>query len=560
MFHRPLRSTGTGLAVAVALAAAGLLGTGSAAQASDGLAHRPPMGWNSWNTFGCNINSELVRGMADSIVNSGMRDAGYEYVVIDDCWFDPVRDQNGNLRANAARFPEGIKALADYVHGKGLKFGIYQVPTDKTCAQRGGGYPGSTGSRGFERQDARQFAAWGVDFLKYDWCSPEGTLEDQIAAFTLMRDELRATGRSIVYSINPNSYHSKTGAAYDWGSIANMWRTTEDIAALWDNGEGSRNTYPMGVSNIIQVNGALPAQTRPGHWNDPDMLEVGVGTRLTATENRSHMSMWAMMASPLIAGNDIRSQTSATKDILTAPEVIAVNQDPLGRQGVKVADSGGLQVWSKTLTGTGRRAVALFNTTGSTADIRATWSDLGLNAGNASVRDLWARADLGSFTGGITRSVPSHGVVLLEVGGTEGGARVPTAKTDSRTITDLTVSVSFTVNGTRHQDGEYVGTLDKRTVLALDGVGGLASGGVQRGNFLYGRGSIPGTAGFDIQKLDTRAIDNLSISVTFRVNGQAHYDYETVGNLTGTIRPLQLNAQGGKWDGSRWVGDFLRGA
>ncbi len=206
----------------------------SAAPGSPALT--PPLGWNSWNSFGCGVTEAQIRETTDAMVSSGMREAGYRYVVVDDCWFDPQRDAAGNLRANPAKFPSGMKALGDYIHNKGLKFGIYQVPGERTCAQTSGAYPGSTGSRGHETQDAATFASWGVDYLKYDWCSSSGTRDEQVARFTLMRDALRATGRPIVYSINPNSFHDITGATYNWGEVADLWRTTEDLLDIWQNG------------------------------------------------------------------------------------------------------------------------------------------------------------------------------------------------------------------------------------------------------------------------------------------------------------------------------------
>ncbi|WP_249123974.1 glycoside hydrolase family 27 protein [Saccharopolyspora erythraea] len=416
-----LATAAVGVTVAVGAAMAPVTaaaGPPAVPTAQDGVAGTPPMGWNSWNSFGCDIDERLIRDTADALVGSGMRDAGYQYVVVDDCWFDPQRDPQGNLRANPERFPGGIRALADYVHSRGLKFGIYQVPTEKTCAQRGGTYPGATGSLGHEEQDARTFAEWGVDYLKYDWCSPEGTLEDQIAAFTKMRDALAATGRPIVYSINSNSYHpDKNGATHDWSPVANMWRTTEDIKPVWDS--GNENEYPMGVVNIVEVNRGLAAQARPGHWNDPDMLEVGVydveGFKgLTDTEARAHLSMWAMMASPLIAGNNVTRMPDGIRDILTNREVVAVDQDPAGAQGVPVRDHGDREVWVKSMAD-GSRAVALFNRGERHAGIRTTAREAGLpEAPGYQVRDLWAHED-STTDGEIRAEVPAHGVVLLRV-------------------------------------------------------------------------------------------------------------------------------------------------
>lgn len=302
------------------------------------------MGWNSWNSFGCNINEALIRQTADAIVSSGMRDLGYNYVVVDDCWFNPNRDSSGNIQGDPSRFPSGMKALGDYLHARNLKFGLYQVPVDKTCAQYFGAYPGATGSRGHEVQDARQFAAWGVDFLKYDWCSPEGSINDQVTTFAKMRDALAATGRPIVYSINPNSIHAKTGPQRNWGDVANMWRTTEDITNAWDTGQS--NGYPMGIQNIINVTVPLASYARPGGFNDPDMMEVGRGG-MNDTEMRSHFAMWAIMASPLIAGNDVRNMNSATQTILKNANLIAINQDSLGLQGTQVSFDGTRRVLAK---------------------------------------------------------------------------------------------------------------------------------------------------------------------------------------------------------------------
>ncbi|RZQ66115.1 glycoside hydrolase family 27 protein [Amycolatopsis suaedae] len=375
------------------------------------------MGWNSWNTFGCDINEQLIRDTADSMVSSGMARAGYRYVVIDDCWFDPQRAADGSLRAHPQRFPSGIKALADYIHGKGLKFGIYQVPTEKTCAQRGGAYPGATGSRGHEVRDARTFAEWGVDYLKYDWCSPEGTLADQIAAFTVMRDALRSTGRDIVYSINANSYHDeKNGAKYDWSAIADQWRTTEDIKPVWRT--GNPNTYPMGVTDIIDVTEPLRDWAGPGHWNDPDMLEVGVYNvegfpGLTDTEARAHFSMWAMLAAPMIAGNDLRAMPGEIRKILTNRGVLAVSQDRRGVAADRVRDDGDLEVWARPLAG-GDVAVALFNRSERAARITARTGEVGLRPGPHLVTDLWTGRKSVS-RGELSAEVPVHGVVLLRV-------------------------------------------------------------------------------------------------------------------------------------------------
>jgi alpha-galactosidase len=415
---RPRRTFGALSAAALLVAAVAVLPRVPDAQAlENGVARTPPMGWNSWNTFGCNINETLIRQMADAIVSTGMRDLGYQYVVVDDCWFNPNRDSAGNLQGDPSRFPSGMKALGDYLHGKGLKFGIYQVPVDQTCAQYFDSYPGSTGSQGHEAQDARQFAAWGVDYLKYDWCSPNGTIDDQVRTFAKMRDALAATGRPIVYSINPNSIHDKTGPRRNWGDVANMWRTTEDITNAWDTGQ--TNGYPMGIQNIVNVTVPLASYAGPGHFNDPDMMEVGRGG-MTDTEMRSHFALWAMMAAPLIAGNDIRSMSSATATILKNQNLVAIDQDALGVQARDVSNDGTRRVLAKRLAN-GDVAVALFNQGSSTTTVSTTAGAIGLSGSSFTLRDVWT--DAASTTGGaISASVPGHGTVVYRVSGTATGS------------------------------------------------------------------------------------------------------------------------------------------
>ncbi|MEO3852116.1 ricin-type beta-trefoil lectin domain protein [Streptomyces sp. B8F3] len=383
------------------------------AQAAPGSpAVTPPLGWNSWNSFGCGVTEDMVRQAADAMVSSGMRDAGYEYVVVDDCWFDPQRDAQGNLRAHPAKFPSGMKALGDYIHSRGLKFGLYQVPTERTCAQRVGTFPGSTGSMGHEVQDARTFASWGVDYLKYDWCSPAGTRDEQVARFSLMRDALRNTGRPIVYSINPNSFHAITGSTYNWGEVADLWRTTEDLLDIWQN--GNVNSYPMGVGNVVDVNAPLAAQAGPGHWNDPDMLVVG-RPGLSLTESRSHFTLWALMAAPLMAGNDIRTMSADVSAVLRNQRLLAVNQDPLGAGGRRVRDDGATEVFAKPLSD-GSVAVGLFNRGSSTATVSTSAAQIGLAGGAFTLTDLWTGAT-SSTSGQISASVPAHGVTAFRITG-----------------------------------------------------------------------------------------------------------------------------------------------
>ncbi|WP_260928979.1 alpha-galactosidase [Novosphingobium sp. 9] len=365
------------------------------ARHANGLALTPPMGWNSWNRFACNISEQTIRDTADAMVSSGMKAAGYQYVVIDDCWHG-ARDDKGFITANAKAFPHGIKALADYIHTRGLKFGIYSDAGSKTC----GGRPGS---QGHEFQDAQTYAGWGVDYLKYDWCST-GSRDSQ-EAYALMADALRATGRDIVFSL------CEWGSTRPWlwaAKIGNLWRTTPDITDKWSGKHG----YALGMTDIVDLNEPLWPFAGPGHWNDPDMLEVGNGG-MTDTEYRSHFSLWAMMAAPLIAGNDIAAMTPGTAAILMNREVIAVDQDALGRQGRRISRQGDGEVWVRTLTD-GRRAVLLFNRGDAPMRLSVDWSQLDYKpAAVLSVRDLWGHRDLGKMSKSWSAQVPAHGVSMV---------------------------------------------------------------------------------------------------------------------------------------------------
>ena len=371
----------------------------------ESLAPTPPMGWNSWNKFGCNVSDSLVRGMAEAMVKSGMKDAGYQYVVIDDCW-QVSRDKEGNIVADPQRFPEGIKALADYVHSLGLKFGIYSDAGTETCQGRPGG-------RGHQFQDALRYAAWGVDYLKYDWCHTSKT-QDAATSYLTMREALNASGRPMVLSI------CEWGTAKPWlwgaGAGGNLWRTTDDIQDHWAGREKWPNgsCCSNGVLAILDMQVGLAGFAGPGHWNDPDMLEVGNGG-MTDTEYRSHFSLWAMLAAPLMAGNDLRSMRPEIRDILTNEEVIAVDQDALGREGERVAKDGDLEVWAKQLKD-GSRAAVLLNRGPSEQEITVNWQELGYPEHlSAEVRDLWQHKDVGKFTGKFSASVASHGVVMVSV-------------------------------------------------------------------------------------------------------------------------------------------------
>jgi len=367
------------------------------------LAKTPPMGWNSWNKFAERVTDKDVRGMADAMVSSGMKAAGYVYINIDDTW-ELERDAKGAPTTNS-KFPN-MKALADYVHGKGLKLGIYSSPGPKTCA----GYEGS-----FEHEllDAKQWAAWGIDYVKYDWCSAGNIYESASmkAAYAKMGEALLQAKRPIVYSLCQYGQQN----VGEWGASVggNLWRTTGDISDRWQSMANIGFVQQLGREKFAG----------PGHWNDPDMLEIGNGG-MTDTEYRTHMSLWCMLAAPLLAGNDLRTMTPAIKEILTNKEVIAVDQDKLGKQAVRVAQEGptvtignppvsSLQVWSRPLAD-GGHAVGLFNLGAETAKVTAKWSDIGIQ-GSHKVRDLWKHADLGTVADQFTAEVPSHGVVMIRI-------------------------------------------------------------------------------------------------------------------------------------------------
>jgi alpha-galactosidase len=357
----------------------------------NGLAKTPPMGWNSWNRFKGQIDDAGVRGIADAMVSTGMKDAGYQYVNIDDTW-QAQRDANGNITANK-RFPD-MKALADYVHSKGLKIGLYSSPGPRTCANYEGSY-------GHETQDAKTYAAWGFDYLKYDWCAASAVYkdEDMHAVYQKMGDALNASGRAILFSL------CQYGRAdvQQWGPSVdgNAWRTTGDISDNWN----SMSTIGFSQSDLAKW-------AAPGHFNDPDMLEVGNGG-MTAIEYRTHMSLWSILAAPLLAGNDIRSMNDETKEILMNRDVIAINQDKAGHQGHRAAQSGDTETWVKPLAD-GGIAVALFNKGETSADMKAVWAGLGVGKAK-KVRDLWAHNDLTGAETEYLATVPAHGVAMIRV-------------------------------------------------------------------------------------------------------------------------------------------------
>ena len=524
-------------AIAAVCAVVVLTAAAPARALDNGLARTPPMGWNSWNTFGCDIDEGLIRDTADALVDSGLRDLGYRHVNIDDCWQAPARDAQGHLQADPARFPSGIAALADYVHAKGLELGIYSTAGTGTCQRL-------PGSLGHERADAETFAAWGVDYLKYDHCftersqlpdvdavrvagdgvdatyeaeqartsgtaavaacggcsggarvtglgsdrgaldftvdvpaagtyrlgiayvyaqdprtayyptgyvsvngervtdrlrfepsagsqtpaartvevalqagvndvrldNPMTDLEVKRDNFGRMRDALRATGRPIVYSINPNTLDGSSFA-----DIANLWRTTQDIKPLWHS-----TSWYRGVDDIVEENGPLDDAAGPGHWNDPDMLEVGVDISgfpgLSVDEERTHMSMWAMMAAPLIAGADVRALSAETRGVLGNAAVLAVDQDPLGRAAERVRADGATEVWTRALHN-GDRAVVLRNRGSAPAEVTASASDVQPEAARERylVRDLWAHRAEVRASPALSAVVPAHGVAMYRV-------------------------------------------------------------------------------------------------------------------------------------------------
>ncbi|MFW6693258.1 NPCBM/NEW2 domain-containing protein [Streptomyces sp. MAR4 CNX-425] len=401
--------TQTQSATATAGTAAGPAG-GPALRLPDGLAETPPMGFNNWNSTHCRaeFDHEMVKGIADIFVERGLKDAGYEYVNLDDCWALPERDADGKLVPDPERFPDGIKAVADYVHAKGLKIGIYTSAGTKTCNPAG--FPGALGH---EESDAMQFAEWGIDYLKYDNCNNQGV--DAIERYTTMRDALKAasatTGRPIVYSICEWGQNEP----WEWAAdVGHLWRTTGDISDNWSS-----------MLGIMKQNLPLAEYAGPGHWNDPDMLEVGNGG-MTDTEYRTHFSMWSIMAAPLLIGSDLRTADEATFEILGNRDVIAVDQDPLGRQGTVVTSEGGRWVVAKEMAD-GSRAVALFNESDTPQRISTTAGAVGLPAADGyRMRDLWKHEDLNTG-GGISATVPGHGTVLYRVWPGDGAGSYPPA-------------------------------------------------------------------------------------------------------------------------------------
>jgi alpha-galactosidase len=382
------------------------------AQKFEGLALTPPMGWNSWNHFACEVSEDLIKEIADAMVSSGMKDAGYEYINIDDCWHGQ-RDSLGFIHPDPKHFPNGMKALADYVHSKGLKLGIYSDAGWKTC----GGHPGS---RGYEFQDAMQYAAWGIDYLKYDWCETEALKAE--GAYLTMRNALYAAGRPMVFSI----CEWGTDEPWVWGpKIGHLWRTSGDIFNAFD-GELNHGTWSSwGVLQIIDMrdNDLIRKSAGPGHWNDPDMLEVGNG--MTFIEDRAHFTMWAMLAAPLIAGNDLRNMSAETISILTHAGTIAVNQDSLGIQAYKHSTSDSVEVWVKPLKND-EFAICILNRAKTPRTLDFDWAKNNLNdtwtgrkadfmASTYNWANIWDTKVKGTTKKPVKVTLPSHDVFFMRV-------------------------------------------------------------------------------------------------------------------------------------------------
>jgi alpha-galactosidase len=384
---------------------------GARGQTFDQLAMTPQMGWNSWNKFQGQVSEQLIRETADAMATNGMKAAGYQYVNIDDLWQATSRDELGNLLADATRFPSGIKALADYVHSKGLKLGIYSDAGDKTC----GGRPGS---RGREEQDAKTYAGWGVDYLKYDWCNTQGL--DAPAAYKKMSDALRATGRPILFSL----CEWGNSKPWLWGKgVGQSWRTTGDIYASFDQVLTHPGYKDYGAMPILDMQAGLRKYAGPGHWNDPDMLEVGNG--MTVNEDRAHFTMWCMLAAPLISGNDLRHVDPVTLGILTDKDVIALNQDPLGIEALKYSAKDGVEVWFKPLVNNSW-GMCILNRNKDPQKIAFDWKsekvtddifnrETKFDTTTYRIRDLWKKLDLGTTKTPLSAEVPGHDVLALRL-------------------------------------------------------------------------------------------------------------------------------------------------
>jgi alpha-galactosidase len=372
------------------------------------------MGWNSWNGLGARVSEKSVRGVAGALASSGMRELGYRYVVIDDCWSMKTRDSHGNLVPDRERFPDGMAPLAQYVHSLGMKLGIYSDAAELTCGKY-------LGSLDFEQQDAALWASWGIDFLKYDYCNAPADQPTAIARYRRMGEALRSTGREFLFSACEWGGRSPWLWARDIG--AHIWRATADVLDSWtDVFVPQANWTGIGIDTAIEEAAPLHEYAGPGGWNDLDMLVIGLkgrgnipGDGATFFEYRSQMSMWCMLCSPLMIGCDITTMDEKTREILTNPEVIALDQDPLGKQAVRIRSESGQEVWKRPLLD-GSMALALRNRTSSAADIAVRAGELGLlDSYKGRVRDLWKRED-GDFSSPLSRRVQPHDTVLLKIG------------------------------------------------------------------------------------------------------------------------------------------------
>jgi alpha-galactosidase len=375
------------------------------------LAPTPPMGFNTWNTFQTKISEDMLKEMVDVYVSSGMKESGYQYFVLDDGWMSMERDQNGSLVADPVKFPHRMKAFADYVHSKGLKFGIYNCAGSKTCA----GYPGT---RGHEYEDARLYASWGVDFLKYDWCNTDSLNTPE--AYKTMSAALKATGRPIVFSICEWGGH----APWLWaGGVGELYRTTGDITPSFVIDKNYGNWTAQSVVSILDKQIPIRKYNGPNHWNDPDMLEVGNG--MTYNEDKSHFSLWCMLAAPLAAGNDLRKMSPQTRDILTNKEMIAVDQDERGISAFKMVMEDSLELWVKPLKNN-EVAFCFFNRTAGSKKLNLNWKDLNISDPQSgleihfdnqyfTLRDLWLKKDAGKTDKRLERELASHEVIVFRL-------------------------------------------------------------------------------------------------------------------------------------------------
>jgi hypothetical protein len=389
----------------------GTAGAGGTAAITSG----PPMGWASWNSFAAKINYTVIKGQADAMASSGLKAAGYQYVNIDEGWWQGTRDASGNITVDSADWPGGMQAIADYIHSVGLKAGIYTDAGKQGCGYY---YPTgrpaapNSGAEGHYDQDFLQFSKWGFDYVKVDWCGGSSEGLSAKTAYTSISDSIKKataqTGRPMVFSVCEWGSNSP----WDWApGVATLWRTSQDIIYY-----GSAPDIKKVLTNYDAAQ--HPTAQSPGHYNDPDMLIVGM-SGFTVAQNRTHMAMWAISSAPLLAGNQLDTMNADTKGVLTNSEVIAIDQDPLAKQGTKVSDSNGLQVYNKVLSGTGRRAVLLLNRSSATATITVKFADIGLGT-TVSVRDVWAATDLGTKTTSYGTSIASYDSVLLLV--TDGAA------------------------------------------------------------------------------------------------------------------------------------------